>query len=229
MRIPTCRFHLHVFTDHVKSEVFGFLNIINQRFVCRSCIQSVGPPSLIERTELEHIFIVQLQTYNSVLVTACRVFAHSCIAIYFIGHFTIAQQGNLHRIKSRRSRTPQFGISRHLNVNSLAVQSFSGSNQLVTIENLYLDNFRRTAGTGSNVHCEFLTVDVRSRTNISNMTFGHRLHPDSLPDTGNSRIPDAFRTVYLFATRLRSAICRVPYLHNKFIVSFSSQSSRNIE
>ena len=61
------------------------------------------------------------------------------------------------------------------------------------------------------------------------MTFGHRLHPDSLPDTGNSRIPDAFRTVYLFATRLRSAICRVPYLHNKFIVSFSSQSSRNIE
>ena len=71
MIIPTCRFHLYVLTNHIETPVLGLFDIIQQCFVCWSCIQTIGPPTLVKRTILEIIFVVQLHTHNAVCISFC--------------------------------------------------------------------------------------------------------------------------------------------------------------
>ena len=53
MGVPACRLHLDVFTDHIITEILGFLNVIQQSLIGRRRIQTIRPPALIEGTKLE--------------------------------------------------------------------------------------------------------------------------------------------------------------------------------
>src|SRR5687768_7613954 len=52
--IPAGRFNLYMFPDHVKSHLFCLHNIKLQRFVSWRCIQTIGPPSLVQRPILKN-------------------------------------------------------------------------------------------------------------------------------------------------------------------------------
>ena len=72
MSVPACRFYFDVLTYYVVAEVLRLLQVINQCFVCRCGIQTVRPPPLVERTELEIVFVVQLQASDAILTFADR-------------------------------------------------------------------------------------------------------------------------------------------------------------
>ena len=58
MCVPTCRFHLDMLANHIETEIFRLLYIIQQSLVCGSCIQSVGPPTLVQRSKLEQSLVI---------------------------------------------------------------------------------------------------------------------------------------------------------------------------
>ena len=64
--IPSGRFYFDMLANHIKAEVFRLPDVINQSFIGRCGIKTIGPPSLIQRTKLEQRFIIQLQTNYSI-------------------------------------------------------------------------------------------------------------------------------------------------------------------
>ena len=89
MRIPTCRFHFQVLAYHVESKFLGLFDIVAQGFVRRCGIQTVGPPALVERTEMEDVFVVQLQAHVPFLVSSCGEFPHGGVAFHFVLQFAV--------------------------------------------------------------------------------------------------------------------------------------------
>ena len=77
--------------------------------VIRSDRTSSWPPALIQRTELEQRFVVQLQTYDVVFVAADREFAHRRVALHLVHRSrdaVLPSRYTSHRIPPIRSRRP---------------------------------------------------------------------------------------------------------------------------
>ena len=56
---PARRLDLDVLADHVETEILGFLDIVPKSLVRRSRVQSVRPPALVQRAELEERLTVE--------------------------------------------------------------------------------------------------------------------------------------------------------------------------
>src|SRR5690349_18384786 len=77
--VPALRLNLDVFAEDVPAKLLCHLNIIFERGVCWGGIYPVGPESLIQRSDLEHKFIVEQDTLHAACC-ANRDFAHPEIA-----------------------------------------------------------------------------------------------------------------------------------------------------
>ena len=57
-----------MFSYHIETQFFGFFNIKSKGFIGRCCIEAVGPPPLVQRSELEDRFAIQGQADDAVLL-----------------------------------------------------------------------------------------------------------------------------------------------------------------
>ena len=51
--IPSCALNFQVFPDHIETEAFGRLNVINHRLIGRRRVEAFRPITLVEDTVLE--------------------------------------------------------------------------------------------------------------------------------------------------------------------------------
>ena len=58
---------------------------------------------------------------------------------------------------------------------------------------------------------------------------GHGFQPHCLPYSGDRCIPNTFRAVYLFSTRLIAVIRRIPYLYNQLVITLTVHRCRYVE
>ena len=61
---PARRLDLDVLADHVETEILGFLDIVPKSLVRRSRVQSVRPPALVQRAELEERLTVESHQFR---------------------------------------------------------------------------------------------------------------------------------------------------------------------
>ena len=205
MSVPACRFYFDVLTYHVVAEVFRLLQVINQCFICRCSIQTVRPPSLVERTELEIVFVVQLQASDAILTFADRIFTHSRITLYLVYCFSVFIQSHFHVVEERRVRRPQFSISRHCQFNRYSVQRCTFGYKVLAIEYFYFYFVCRGRISG-NFYLNRIIVNIRSRFQISDVLCCYRFQPHCLPDTCNRSVPNAMRICYLLSSGLFATI-----------------------
>ena len=205
MSVPACRFYFDVLTYHVVAEVFRLLQVINQCFICRCSIQTVRPPSLVERTELEIVFVVQLQASDAILTFADRIFTHSRITLYLVYCFPVFIQSHFHIVEERRVRRPQFGIGRHCQFNGYSVQRCTFGYKVLAIEYFYF-HFICGSRIGSNFYLNRIIVNIRSSFQIGDVLCCNRFQPHCLPDTCNRSVPNAMRICYLFSSGLFATI-----------------------
>jgi hypothetical protein len=70
-----------VLANHREAEVFHGLNVGAQRFVGRRRVESIRPPALIQRTELEDGLAVQRDPREPFAVLGQANFSHAEVAI----------------------------------------------------------------------------------------------------------------------------------------------------
>ena len=90
--VPPGRLYLYVLTDQIEAELFCFLHVIQHCFVRWRSIQPVGPPSLVERTKMKNVFVVELKTHETVFIPLGRYLTHGSIRFYTVGFLTIIIQ-----------------------------------------------------------------------------------------------------------------------------------------
>jgi len=66
--VPAGGLDLHVLADHVVAQLLGLDDVECERLVGRGRVEAVGPPALVERTELEQRLVVEGQANDAVLV-----------------------------------------------------------------------------------------------------------------------------------------------------------------
>ena len=94
MGIPAGRFDLDMLTDGIESKLFGFENIVSERLVRRGRIESVGPPALIEQSQLNVISVVQLHAHGIAYRAFHRYLTHGGITPHTVEHTATAQKGH---------------------------------------------------------------------------------------------------------------------------------------
>src|SRR5262249_6356362 len=108
--IPAGRLDLDVLAGHVEAELLGDLDIVAQSGVGRSSVQAIGPPTLIERAELEKRQIIEKQAVETVLATVHGDLAHAEIAGDLIDGLAIALELDLEIVKEGRIGGPKLGL-----------------------------------------------------------------------------------------------------------------------
>ena len=82
MEVPSCRLYLDMLAYHIEAQFFSLDDVVSQCFVCRGCVESVRPPALVERAELEQRFSVQCHSLVVVRVSDHGNFPHCRIAFH---------------------------------------------------------------------------------------------------------------------------------------------------
>ena len=229
MCVPTCRFHLDMLANHIETEIFRLLYIIQQSLVCGSCIQSVGPPTLVQRSKLEQSLVIQFQAYDAIRVTTGGVLTHGSIAVHLIHYLASAFQSHFQRIEEGGIRTPQLGIPGHGHLHRLCIDTFAGGYQLIAVIHIHFHKVGRACLIQFCLHCQHITVNIGSNTEVLDMFSGNRLHPYRLPDTAYGSVPDTFRIADLLSTGLRPFIRWVPNFYDQLIIAFARKGGSNIE
>ena len=111
----------------------------------------------------------------------------------------------------------------HGYINANIVQSRTGSNLLPAIKNSDFHLVHFILHISSNIHRKQIPVYIRRNPDLFNVLLGHRLQPDSLPDSADRSIPDAMRVVHLLATRLETFVNRIPYFYAHYIFTFANR------
>ena len=96
--IPQFWLYLHVLAYHIEAPLLGLIEVVNHCFVTWSGIESIGPPTLVERSEVKYIGIVKLNAHYAVGVALGAHLAHCHIALYAIHLFAVNAQRYLHII-----------------------------------------------------------------------------------------------------------------------------------
>ena len=90
--VPAFGFDLHMLAYHVESQLLGFYDVVHERLVGRGCVEPVGPPALIERSELETLPVVELQAQKSLLAADGGVLAHRGVAADPVDRLSAAEE-----------------------------------------------------------------------------------------------------------------------------------------
>ena len=187
-------------TNHIKAPFFGLHDIKLKRFICRSGIESIRPPTLIQRAELEQSFIIERHTLTHlavIIISADGYLTHSCIAFHFVGPLSLITQGNTQSIKIRMVGRPSIDCwqcnhclsifhlcrSYYLCRRSFGIVAFS------TFKHFYLYLIPCTDIRGSYIHCKSLLINIGNSIIRADMIGGYGFHPNSLPNTCYWRIP----------------------------------------
>lgn len=194
--IPTGRLHFDVLADHIETEILRLLNVIQQGLVRRSRVQAVGPPTLVERTELEQCFIVQLQTHNPVRIPAGGILTHGRIAVHLVHNLASILQSHLQGIKERRIRTPQLGVLRHGYLYGFSVDTLAGSHRLFAVIHIHFHKVRGSSRIQLSLYRQQVAVDVRRNAEVLDMLSADRLDHTvcQMPLTGVYQMPSGLLT-----------------------------------
>src|SRR5262249_7161472 len=79
--IPTLRLDLDVLTRQIEAEFLGYLDIVLERFIRRSGVDSVRPEALVERAELEHELAIEEHARDSFIIFADLDLAHAEVTL----------------------------------------------------------------------------------------------------------------------------------------------------
>jgi hypothetical protein len=105
--IPAGGLDLDLFARHVETEFLHGFDVGAEGFVGRCGVEAVGPPALVERTELEVRTIVQQDAGAAVFVLAERDLAHGEVAIDLVDRRARAREGNAQPVERGRFWRPE--------------------------------------------------------------------------------------------------------------------------
>ena len=218
MVVPARRFDLHVLADHIVTQLLGLYDVERQRLVRRSGIESVGPPALIQRTELEQRFVVQFQTYDVVFVAADREFAHRRVALHLVHLPAVAHQRHFHIVEERRCGTPQLRL-RHVQLHGRTAERTALGYLRAVVVKTHFDHVARLRAAGGRLHAKQFAVEVGRGSDVPDVLLRHGFEPYRLPDAAHGGVPDAFGTVHLLAAGLAARVGGVPHAYLQLVVA----------
>ncbi len=123
--IPCCRFNLDMLTDHIETPILCLVNIIDHSLIRGGRVKPVGPPALVERAELEQVFVVKLKANNAIGIPFCRELTHGGITLHFVYRFTVIVERHFKIVEIRRIGRPQFRTIRHGNHHRLTIDALA--------------------------------------------------------------------------------------------------------
>ena len=210
MVIPACRFHFYMLTNHVEAQILGFLNVVCQCFISGCSVESIGPPTLVERTEMENRETVQGETHDAIVVALGSEATHGEIAAHLVNHLTFAQHLDFHVIQERMVGSPTQEVLRHVHFYGLSIDGFPRCYGLPFIGNLHLIEvvFRRVGKL--HVHTDRCLIEIRRSDQVLDVIFRHKFEPHGLPDTRHGSVENAMRLDDLLSMRDIAAVGRVP-------------------
>ena len=211
--VPQLGFHFHVLAYHVKSPFFGLIEVIDKGFVARGCIQAVGPPSLVERTEIKQVGIVELHAHYAVGVALGAHLAHCHIALHLIHLFATRLQCHLHIVEEWAVGRPQLGIGGHCHHYGASVDALAFCHHLGAVEHAHLGHCALLASCGFHSEVDGVIIDVGCCLHALHMCSRHGFQPYSLPDACHLRIPYPLRIAHLLAAWLIAAVGAVVHAH----------------
>ena len=207
--VPAGRFDLHMLADHVVAQLLGLHDVIAQRLVRGGSVEPVGPPSLVEGSELEEGPVVEHQPRDVVAVAARRELAHGRVARHAVHDAAVVAQRNLQVVEEGALGTPElrFGNGKF---HGGAGQRLGRGDGLAAVIEHDLDAVARGRFREGHLDCEALVVEVGRGLHAEDVALRHGFEPDGLPDAAHGRVPDAARIVRLLAARLESLFGGVP-------------------
>ena len=81
-----------MFAYHIESQIFSRLDIPSESLGARSRIESVRPPALVKRADLEEDFVVQRQPFDAVRIPLFGNLAHRRVSLNSVDDFSVSYQ-----------------------------------------------------------------------------------------------------------------------------------------
>ena len=94
---PARRLDLDVLADHVESEFPGLFDVELQRLVGRCGVESVRPPALVERSEMEERLAVQTAGLHGGVDD--RNLTHRGVTLDRVDNLTVTHKGDPQTVK----------------------------------------------------------------------------------------------------------------------------------
>ena len=82
--VPPLRFNLQMLSEHIESQIFHCLNIVDHRLITRRCIQPLRPISLIQYPFLKIRLVIQKYSWNSFRISCHTNLSHGSVASHMI-------------------------------------------------------------------------------------------------------------------------------------------------
>ena len=114
--------------DHVEAPFLGLDNVIAESFICWCRIESVRPPALVERTEMEKLLAVKGHSLAIAFILAYRDFTHCRISFNRVNDLAFTGNAYFDAIEIWAVRRPCFHL-RHLH-DGISVHYISRCNHL---------------------------------------------------------------------------------------------------
>ena len=209
--VPALGLDLDVLARHVEAELLRDVDIRSQGFVGRRGVEPVGPPPLVERSDLEQRRVVEAHPRDAVGILAERRLAHAEVRRYLVHRAARSHERDAQVVEERRVGRPELRAghahrerpvrlarrARHL---ARSVQRDRGHGRV-----------RRVRAASAGRDLDRAGVDVRYQRQRVDGRVSDRLDPHRLPDPRDRRVPDAAGPIDLLAARLRAGVRRVPH------------------
>ena len=93
---------------HIEAPFLRLDYVVAQGFVSRRSVESVRPPSLVERAEVEELLAVEGHPLAVFPVLAYGDFAHCGVAVHAVDDLAVAADADTYSVEIRTVRRPQF-------------------------------------------------------------------------------------------------------------------------
>ncbi len=228
MVIPAEGFDLDVFTGHVEPHGAGGFDVIPEGLVGGGGVESVGPPTLVEGTQLEEDLVVEEEAVDAAFVFGDGDFAHAEIAFDLIEGLAAAREGYGQVVEEGRIGRPELGVFDG-DVEGGAGLSHAAGDGGVAVQRHGHDFIAGGGAVHGGRQTQHALVNVGGQGQVRNVGAGDGFEPDRLPDAGDGGVPDALGFEDLFAAGLVTRVGGVPDRDDKFLGALRNQRAGDVE
>ena len=210
---PSGWLNLDMLAYHIEAQFLGLFDVESHCLGSRSGIESVRPPALVQRAELEEDFVVESQSLHSRLVSFFGNLAHCGITLHAVYDLAVAKKGNLEPVKIWAVHAPEFRLRNSVYHFSVCRCLSLGNGKYATAWLLgivayfrteYLNRYLVACGSTFAYCCNryFARGNVSAHIVVGNITrLRHIFHPYGLPYSRHRSVPYSVRIAHLLAAR----------------------------
>ena len=209
MVVPAGRLDLDMLARGVEAEHLGHLDVVAQRFVGRSRVQSVRPPALVQGTEHEQRLAIEKHPRESAGVLAKRDVAEREVAAHAVEIVLSPSEGHVKVVQIRLVRGPQLRIL-HRELDGLSGLAARLPHQAAVAVGREPHGAAIALPAGRDPNSRRPSGAVGLDGQRGHRRRRHGLQPDRLPDSRDGGVPDSTRFAHLLPAGLRPRVRRVP-------------------